>query len=258
MDKKSLAQKKLWILDMDGTVYLGNQLFPETLPFLQRIRESGASYLFFTNNASRAKDTYVTRLNGMGIPAGPENILTSAETTIAFLKQHRPGKSVYVVGTPDLIRSFEDAGICVEEDAPIVVASFDTTLTYDKLEKACRYIREGAEFISTHPDFNCPVEGGFIPDSGAICALITASTGKLPRYFGKPYEDTLQIIEEFSGVAREDMVVVGDRLYTDIALGAKHGVASVLVLSGETTLEDLEGSDVQPSVIVQNVGELLI
>lgn len=258
MDKKSLAQKKLWILDMDGTVYLGNQLFPETLPFLQRIRESGATYLFFTNNASRAKDTYVTRLNGMGIPAGPENILTSAETTIAFLKQHRPGKSVYVVGTPDLIRSFEDAGIRVEEDAPIVVASFDTTLTYDKLEKACRYIREGAEFISTHPDFNCPVEGGFIPDSGAICALITASTGKLPRYFGKPYEDTLQIIEEFSGVAREDMVVVGDRLYTDIALGAKHGVASVLVLSGETTLEDLEGSDVQPSVIVQNVGELLI
>lgn len=258
MDKKSLAQKKLWILDMDGTVYLGNQLFPETLPFLQRIRESGAAYLFFTNNASRAKDTYVSRLNGMGIPAGPENILTSAETTIAFLKQHRPGKSVYVVGTPDLIRSFEDAGICVEEDAPIVVASFDTTLTYDKLEKACRYIREGAEFISTHPDFNCPVEGGFIPDSGAICALITASTGKLPRYFGKPYEDTLQIIEEFSGVAREDMVVVGDRLYTDIALGAKHGVASVLVLSGETTLEDLEGSEVQPSVIVQNVGELLI
>ena len=257
MDKKSLAQKKLWILDMDGTVYLGNQLFPETLPFLQRIRENGASYLFFTNNASRAKDTYVSRLNGMGIPAGPENILTSAETTIAFLKQHRPGKSVYVVGTPDLIRSFEDAGICVEEDAPIVVASFDTTLTYDKLEKACRYIREGAEFISTHPDFNCPVEGGFIPDSGAICALITASTGKLPRYFGKPYEDTLQIIEEFSGVAREDMVVVGDRLYTDIALGAKHGVASVLVLSGETTLEDLEGSEVQPSVIVQNVGELL-
>ena len=257
MDKKSLAQKKLWILDMDGPVYLGNQLFPETLPFLQRIRESGASYLFFTNNASRAKDTYVSRLNGMGIPAGPENILTSAETTIAFLKQHRPGKSVYVVGTPDLIRSFEDAGICVEEDAPIVVASFDTTLTYDKLEKACRYIREGAEFISTHPDFNCPVEGGFIPDSGAICALITASTGKLPRYFGKPYEDTLQIIEEFSGVARADMVVVGDRLYTDIALGAKHGVASVLVLSGETTLEDLEGSDVQPSVIVQNVGELL-
>lgn len=258
MDKKSLAQKKLWILDMDGTVYLGNQLFPETLPFLQRIRESGASYLFFTNNASRAKDTYVSRLNGMGIPAGPENILTSAETTIAFLKQHRPGKSVYVVGTPDLIRSFEDAGICVEEDAPIVVASFDTTLTYDKLEKACRYIREGAEFISTHPDFNCPVEGGFIPDSGAICALITASTGKLPRYFGKPYEDTLQIIEEFSGVAREDMVVVGDRLYTDIALGAKHGVTSVLVLSGETTLEDLEGSDVKPSVIVENVGELLI
>lgn len=257
MSNIDLAHKKLWILDMDGTVYLGDQLFPETLPFLQRIRESGANYLFFTNNASRAKDTYVERLNRMGIPAGPENILTSAETTIAFLKRHRPGQSVYVVGTPDLVRSFEAAGICVEEDAPIVVASFDTTLTYDKLEKACRYIREGAEFFSTHPDLNCPVEGGFIPDSGAICALITASTGKSPRCFGKPHEDTIQIIQEFTGVSRDDMVVVGDRLYTDIALGANHGVTSVLVLSGETTRTDLENSPVQPSLVVENVGALL-
>lgn len=258
MDKE-LSQKKLWILDMDGTVYLGNRLFDETLPFLQRIKESGAQYLFFTNNASRAKDTYVKRLQGMGIPAGPENILTSAETTAAFLTRQRPGKSVYVVGTPDLVRAFKEAGVAVtEEDADIVVSSFDTTLTYEKLEKACRYIRQGAEFLSTHPDFNCPVEGGFIPDSGAICALITASTGVAPRYFGKPYEDTINMIEEFTGVSRDDMVVVGDRLYTDIALGAKHGVTSVLVLSGETTEADLAGSEVKPSIVAANVGELLI
>lgn len=254
---EKLKRKKLWVLDMDGTVYLGDRLFPQTLPFLQRIQDSGADYLFFTNNASRAKDTYVSRLRDMGIPAEPENILTSAEATIAYLKRHRAGMAVYVVGTPDLVRSFEEAGIRVEEDAPIVVASFDTTLTYDKLEKACRYIREGAEFFSTHPDFNCPVEGGFIPDSGAICALITASTGKTPRYFGKPYEETLGIIEEFTGVARADMVVVGDRLYTDIALGANHGVDSVLVLSGETTREDLERSSIRPAYVVNHVGELL-
>lgn len=257
MDEPDLTRKKLWVLDMDGTVYLGNRLFPETLPFLQRIGEAGARYLFFTNNASRAKDTYVARLRSMGIPAGPEDILTSAEAAIAFLKRHRAGKSVYVVGTPDLTRSFENAGIRVEEDAPIVVASFDTTLTYDKLEKACRYIREGAEFLSTHPDLNCPVEGGFIPDSGAICALITASTGKTPRYFGKPCEDALQMIQDFTGVQREDMVVVGDRLYTDIALGFRHGVTSVLVLSGETSRADLEGSDVKPSLVVDTVGDLL-
>ena len=155
------------------------------------------------------------------------------------------------------MRSFEAAGIRVADPAPIVVVSFDTTLTYEKLEKACRYIREGAEFLSTHPDYNCPVEGGFIPDSGSICALVTASTGKTPRYFGKPYEDTLQIIEEYTGVNREDMVVVGDRLYTDIALGARHGVTSVLVLSGETTREDLAKSDIQPSVVVDHVGCLL-
>lgn len=252
-----LQHKKLWILDMDGTVYLGNRLFPETLPFLRRIEQTGARHLFFTNNASHAKDTYVRRLNAMGIPARPETILTSAETTIAFLQRHRAGMPVYVVGTPDLVRSFEAAGIRVADPAPIVVVSFDTTLTYEKLEKACRYIREGAEFLSTHPDYNCPVEGGFIPDSGSICALVTASTGKTPRYFGKPYEDTLQIIEEYTGVSREDMVVVGDRLYTDIALGARHGVTSVLVLSGETTREDLAKSDIQPSVVVDHVGCLL-
>ena len=257
-DLKALFEKKLWILDMDGTVYLGDRLFDETLPFLQRIRDNKAEYLFFTNNASRSKDTYVTRLRGMGIPVGPENILTSGETTFRFLKTHRPGKKVYLVGTPDLEQAFIREGIELSEDADIVVVSFDTTLTYEKVNTACRLIREGAEFFSTHPDFNCPVEGGFIPDSGSICAMVTASTGKKPRYFGKPYDDVLAAIEEHTGIRREDMVVVGDRLYTDIALGASNGVSSVLVLSGETLLSDLNDSEVQPEYTVQNVGDLLI
>ena len=246
-DLKKLQQKKLWVLDMDGTVYLGDRLFEETLPFLQRIRESGADYLFFTNNASRSKTTYVDRLRGMGIPVEPEQILTSGETTIRFLKTYRPGKPVYLVGTPDLEKAFERAGICLSDEADIVVISFDTTLTYEKVNTACRLIRQGAAFLSTHPDFNCPVEGGFIPDSGAICAMVTASTGKKPRYFGKPSEDVWTCIEDHTGRSREDMVVVGDRLYTDIALGANCGVDSVLVLSGETLLSDLEGSAVQPA-----------
>lgn len=257
-DLKALFDKKLWILDMDGTVYLGDRLFDETLPFLKRIRDNKAEYLFFTNNASRSKDTYVKRLTGMGIPVGPDNILTSGETTFRFLKTHRPGKKVYLVGTPDLEQAFIREGIELSEEADIVVVSFDTTLTYEKVNTACRLIREGAEFFSTHPDFNCPVEGGFIPDSGSICAMVSASTGKLPRYFGKPYDDVLAAIEEHTGVRREDMVVVGDRLYTDIALGAGNGVSSVLVLSGETLLSDLQGSKVQPEYTVQNVGDLLI
>ena len=177
-----LEDKELFILDMDGTVYLGNRLFPETLPFLDRVKKGGKRYLFFTNNASRSPETYVTRLCNMGIQATMDDILTSGDVTIHFLKNHRAGKSVYIVGTPDLVDSFERAGIPQNEENPdIVLVSFDTTLTYDKLEKACRFIREGAEFLSTHPDYNCPVEGGFIPDSGAICALVTASTGVEPR-----------------------------------------------------------------------------
>ena len=253
-----LEDKKLFILDMDGTVYLGDRLFPETLPFLERITSSGKRYLFFTNNASRSPETYVHRLQSMGIPAGRREILTSGDVTIHFLKMHRPGQTVYIVGTPDLIESFQAEGILLDDEKPdIVLVSFDTTLTYDKLEKACRFIREGAEFLSTHPDFNCPVEGGFIPDSGSICALVTASTGKMPRYFGKPYPETLEMLMETTGCAKEDMVVIGDRLYTEIAMGVNNGVDAVLVLSGETTLEDVEASDVKPDYIVPSIGDLL-
>ena len=253
-----LEDKKLFILDMDGTVYLGDRLFPETLPFLERITSSGKRYLFFTNNASRSPETYVHRLQSMGIPAGRREILTSGDVTIHFLKMHRPGQTVYIVGTPDLIESFQAEGILLDDEKPdIVLVSFDTTLTYDKLEKACRFIREGAEFLSTHPDFNCPVEGGFIPDSGSICALVTASTGKMPRYFGKPYPETLEMLMETTGCAKEDMVVIGDRLYTEIAMGVNNGVDAVLVLSGETTLEDGEASDVKPDDIVPSIGDLL-
>ena len=252
-----LKRKKLWILDMDGTIYLGDRLFPETIPFLERIKQCGARYLFYTNNASRSKDTYVTRLCGMGIPVGEEDIVTSGETTIQFLQRHRTGKAVYLVGTPDLEAAFRKGGIELSEKAEIVVVSFDTTLTYEKLNIACRLIREGAEFLSTHPDFNCPVEGGYLPDSGAICALVTASTGKMPRYFGKPYDEVVSMIEEKYGVDRGDMVVVGDRLYTDIAVGAQNGMDSVLVLTGETKREDLAQSKVQPAFVVDNVGCLL-
>lgn len=300
-DLRALFQKKLWILDMDGTVYLGDQVFPATLPFLARVKAFGADYLFFTNNASRSKETYVQRLARLGIPAAADQILTSGETTFRFLNTYRPGQMVYLVGTPDLEQAFRDAGIRLYNDVlaaqeggqadigrcdaegldatsdkadsshrlsaseeaalcPIVVSSFDTSLTYEKLNTACRLIRHGAEFLSTHPDFNCPVtpeEGDFIPDSGAICALITASTGVKPRYFGKPYEDVVSMIETHTSLSRRDMVVVGDRLYTDIAVGVNNGMDAVLVLSGESTLEDVGSGSVEPTYIVPSIGELL-
>ena len=249
--------KKLYVLDMDGTIYLGSRLFPETIPFLKRVKEHGKRYIFFTNNSSRSPETYVKRLNGMGIQASREDIVTSGDVMIHFLKTHRPGKKVYLLGTPDLRRSFQEAGIPLTEEMPdIVLLGFDTTLTYEKLERACHYIRSGAEFLCTHEDINCPTEYGFMPDAGAMCALITASTGVAPKFTGKPHAEVLEILEAKTGICRQDMVAVGDRLYTDIALGARNGVSSVLVLSGETTMEDLARSEIRPTVVLPNIGSL--
>ena len=243
-DVSLLTQKKIFIFDMDGTIYLGNKVFPYAIRFIKNLRKSGKKVLFFTNNASHSPAFYMEKLTRLGFEPTPDEIMTSGDVTAEFLLRHRKGKSVYLVGTDDLVNSFREKNIPLlngnEEHADIVITSFDTTLTYQKLDNACRFIRNGAEYLSTHPDFNCPTENGFIPDSGAIAAFVTASTQKTPTYFGKPYRETVDMICEATGCTKEEMCIFGDRLYTDIALGRRHGVTAVLVLSGETTLEDLE------------------
>ena len=172
--------------------------------------------------------------------------MTSGDVTLEFLKRFRPGKSVYLVATAELVEEYREKGIHLvdgsAETANIVITSFDTSLTYQKLDDACRLIRGGAEYLSTHPDMNCPTETGFIPDTGAIAALVTASTGKTPTYFGKPYRETVDMICEATGYDRSEMCIFGDRLYTDIAIGRRHGVTAILVLTGETTMTDVESA----------------
>ncbi len=242
-----LKNKKLFIFDMDGTIYLGNNVFPYAIDFINNLRKAGKKVLFFTNNASRSPITYLERLSTMGFSPSKEEIMTAGDVTAEFLVRNRAEKSVYLVGTPDLENDFKERGIKLlegnEASADIVVTSFDLTLTYEKLKNACRFIATGAEYLSTHPDLNCPIENGFIPDSGAISALVTATTGKIPTYFGKPYRESLDMISEFTGVNSDDMCIFGDRLYTDIALGKRHGVTAVLVLTGESTLEDVEKAE---------------
>ena len=247
-DTAILNEKELYIFDMDGTIYLGYNVFPFAIRFINNLRAAGKRVLFFTNNASHTSDFYVQKLSKLGFSPTRDEIMTSGDVTIEFLRRHRSGKSVYLVGTDELVESFKDAGINMltgdEEKADIVVTSFDTSMTYKKMDDACRLVRGGAEYLSTHPDFNCPTETGFIPDSGAIAAFVTASTGKTPTYFGKPYKETVEMISEATGVSVDKMCIFGDRLYTDIALGKKHGVTAVLVYSGETTPEDVEAAAV--------------
>lgn len=258
MDKKQLLeQTDLFVLDMDGTFYLGDNILPGALSFIDAVNEKGKDYLFFTNNASTRPEAYIDKLAGMGCFITRDKIMTSGDVMIRFLKSKYPGQSVYLLGTKPLINSFEDAGIKLDDKHPdIVVASFDKTLTYEKLERACTFIREGAAFLATHMDINCPVEGGFIPDCGAICAAISLSTGKEPRYVGKPFVETVDMILDKTGYNRENVTFVGDRLYTDVATGVNNGARGVLVLTGETKLSDVDASDTKPDAIYDSIAQM--
>ena len=256
MNKHKLKDIKLFVLDMDGTIYLGDKILPGAIEFVTTARKMGKKVIFFTNNASKNPNNYVDKLQRMGFGGKREEVVTAGDVTIEFLKKNHPNQPVYLVGTPALEQSFTEAGIVLSENAGIVVSSFDTTLTYEKLVIACDLIRNGAIFYCTHPDFNCPTETGFIPDSGAIAALITASTGAIPKYFGKPHRETAEMISDLFGVSFDETAIVGDRLYTDIALGKNNGLLSVLVLSGETKIEDVNDSN-SPDIILDGIGEIL-
>ena len=237
-----LKDKELYVFDMDGTIYLGKTVFDFAIRFIENLRSAGKRVLFFTNNASRSTNLYLDRLTRLGFSPTAEEIMSSADVTAAYLHAYHTDQTVYLVGTKQLEDQFRGAGIRLatgkEDRVDVVVSSFDTELTYEKLDDGCRLIRGGATYLCTHPDYNCPTENGFMPDSGAIAALITASTGVTPRYLGKPYPEVVEMIERVTGIPREKTCVFGDRLYTDIALGAKNGVTSVLVLTGEGTLEE--------------------
>ena len=234
---------KLFLLDMDGTFYLGGQLIEGSLDFIKKVQESGRDFMFLTNNSSHNANFYVQKLAKMGLNIDRSKVMTSGEATCEKINELYPGKRCFVLGNEFLLEEFAEAGIPVDNENPeIVVIGFDTTLDYQKMWDVCNFVRAGLPYIATHPDFNCPTETGFIPDSGAIAAFVTASTGKTPTYFGKPYAETVEMISEATGFSREEMCIFGDRLYTDIALGKKHGVTAVLVLSGETQPADVDAA----------------
>ena len=256
--KALLDKVKLFVLDMDGTFYLGDRRIDGALDFIHKVKETGRDFIFFTNNSSKNGSMYIEKLAAMDCPITKDRIMTSGDVTAAYLKSKYPGKKVYLVGTPALEAVFREEGICLTEEKPeVVVIGFDMTLTYEKLERACTYIREGAVFLATHKDINCPTETGFIPDCGAICAAITLSTGVLPRYLGKPCRETLDMVLQRTGYNKDEIAFVGDRIYTDVATGVNNGALGILVLSGETKRADIAASEVQPDGAFESLKEML-
>ena len=259
MMKKEDALKGvgLFVLDMDGTVYLGNQLIPGSLDFIHKLEAMGRDYIFFTNNASRVPSFYVDKLAKMGLTVEESRIVTAGDVCAEFIQENYPGARVYLNGTPLLVENWKQKGIdLVDDDPDVAVQSFDTTLTYDKLDRICRYVRNGVPFIATHMDTNCPTEDGYMPDCGAMCSLITDSTGVKPRFLGKPWRETVDMVMAITGHTREEIAFVGDRLYTDVATGVKNGAKGFLVLTGEADMQTVAESDVEPTCIFNSLKEM--
>lgn len=253
-----LLQCRLFLLDMDGTLYLGDEVLDGAIRFVEMLKESGRDYIYLTNNSSRAGEDYIARLRKLGFPCERENIFTSGMATGMYLRQHYPGKAVCVVGTKAFREELKRYHVrLAEKEAEVVCVGFDTELTYHALECAVDCLTNGAEFIAANPDFVCPMPGKkVLPDCGSICALLTAATGKKPFYIGKPNRNMVDILSAMRGIPNERICCVGDRLYTDIAVAKHAGAVSVLVLSGETTKEMAAASPFHADYIFSDVGEL--
>lgn len=254
---KSFTEIRCFLLDMDGTFFLGNRLLEGSVHFLEVLADQGKEYLFLTNNSSQHRRMYAEKISRLGVSIPESRILTSGEATALFLKQNYPGALLAVTGTPALEEELSAAGFLFSADRPdVVVLGFDTTLTYPKLARLCTFVRAGLPYIATHPDVNCPTEDGFIPDIGAMIACVKASTGREPdRVIGKPNRWIVEAACQKLGLPMQSLAMVGDRLYTDIALGKTCGIPTVLVLSGETRPEDLAGSPYQPDAVFANLGQ---
>ena len=248
---------RCFILDMDGTFYLGDSLLPGALAFMDYLQRSGRDYLFLTNNSSCSASHYVAKLARLGWQTDESHVLTSGEATALYLKEKSPGARVFLLGTPDLEDEVARHGFRLTDNNPdYVVLGFDKTLTYDKLVKACAFITAGVPYIATHPDINCPTKDGFIPDCGAIMACIKASTGHDPYIIGKPRAAIIEAVFRRRPYPPSQAAIVGDRLYTDIATGKNADITSILVLSGETQVGDLPAADVTPDYVFANLGAL--
>lgn len=255
-----LGEKKLFLLDMDGTIYIDEDLFPGTKPFLADIKRMGGRYLFLTNNSSKSVKAYVEKLSRLGIPAGEEDFLTSVDAMIDHLKSGKEYRLYYAFGTESFRSQLAQAGLPVtdklSEDVDCLLIGFDTELTFKKLEDACILLNRGVDFYAANPDWVCPTWYGSVPDCGSVCEMLFRATGRRPLVIGKPQPAMVQLAVKRTGYTPAETVMVGDRLYTDVACGVNAGVDTVFVLSGEGTTEDLAKSDVKPTWVMEGVAEI--
>ena len=252
---------KLFLFDMDGTLYLGDKLFSFTIELLQTIKQKGKRYMFMTNNSSKSVNAYIEKLNKLGIKATKEDFITSSQATAFYLKKHYKGAKLYVCGTESLKEELVTEGFTVTEnteDTDCIVMGYDTELNYKKLwDVSFMLTTKDLPYIATNPDYVCPTEWGSVPDCGSVCDMIFNATGKRPLFIGKPEPLMPQLAMEMTGTKPVNTAVIGDRIYTDVKSGLNAGAFGVLVMSGETTDKILQESPDKPDAVLKDASEIL-
>jgi HAD superfamily hydrolase (TIGR01457 family) len=257
--REKLKQVQCFLLDMDGTVYLGDRMLDGSLDFLEKLRQTGRSALFLTNNSSKSAKVYVQKLKRLGVTEPFLRVLTSGQAAGQYALKHFGGQRAFLLGNELLRTELIQMGVAIDDEHPdYVLIGYDTTLDYSKMTRVCDLVRAGLPYVATHPDFNCPTETGFAPDIGAIIAFIEASAGRRPDVvIGKPNAGIVQEALRVTGMRREELAMVGDRLYTDIATGVRFGMTSILVLTGEATLADVETVSEKPDLIFERLSDMI-
>lgn len=257
--KNTLAKKKLFLFDIDGTIAVGNTLFDGSRELLSHIEAIGGKACYITNNSTRSNADYVVKFrDAFGIEASEEQFVTSGYMTTRFLKREFSEKKIYVMGTASFVAELIKNGLCITEqpepDIACVLVGYDSELSYDKLTRTCRVLSTlDVPYYATNPDLCCPIDFGFIPDCGAICEMLHSSTGKTPVYLGKPAAEVCTLCMERFGFSAEETIVVGDRLYTDIACGINAGVETCVLYTGEATPAEAADSVYRPDYAFENV-----
>ena len=257
-----LRSMKLYLFDMDGTLYLGDRLYSFTTELLQTIRQKGGKYLFMTNNSSKSVEDYIKKLHKLGIESTREDFITSSQATAYYLHKYHEGQTLYVCGTESLKAELRMEGFTVTEnidEVQCIVMGFDTELTFKKLHDVSYLLltKPDLPYIATNPDLVCPTEFGSVPDCGSVCIMIENATGKKPVVIGKPSPLMPQLAMERLGIPKEQTCVVGDRIYTDVKSGLNAGITGILVMSGETTPQILAESTDKPHLVLEDAGEIL-
>ena len=257
---EKLKKIKLFLLDMDGTIYLDNELFDGTVDFLRYVKNSGGRYMFLTNNSSKSVEKYIEKLAALGIDSEKDDFFTSTDAAIKYL-EGKSYKKIYAFGTSSFKEQLKSASVPVtdalEDDIDCLLTGFDTELTFKKLEDACILLNRGVDFIATNPDWVCPTWYGSVPDCGSVCQMLFNATGRKPEFIGKPEPLMAQLAMEKARFSKSETALIGDRLYTDIACAVNAGITSIFVLSGEGTKEDIEKYKINPDYIFENIKALL-